>query len=276
MHLLSLPETELAYEVVGPGNGPPVLMIQGVGAAGSAWGPQTEALARRFQLASFDNRGLRHSMPCRGPVSIEAMAGDAAALLDALGWASAHVVGHSMGGVIAQQLALDHPRRVRSLALLCTFSRGKDAARVTPWVLWMSLRTRLGTRRMRRTAFLEMLLPRTLLRQGDVEAAARRFGELLGRDLADSPPVLLKQVRALARHDISARLGELKGIPTLVLSGDQDPIAKPAYGRDLARRIPGAVFEVFVETSHGLPIQRDWQTNERLRTFWEAAEGDGG
>ena len=266
MPKLTLSETELAYEVAGTGE--PVLLIQGVGAAGSAWKPQVEGLSFGCRMASFDNRGLRNSNPCRGPIRIEAMAEDAAALMDALGWESAHVVGHSMGGVIAQELALNHRRRVRSLALLCTFSRGRDAARVTPWVLWMSLRTRVGTRRLRRNAFLDMLLPRAVLAKADRGVLAREYGDLLGRDLADSPPVLMKQVRALAGHDASGRLAELAGVPTLVLSGDQDPIAKPAYGRDLARRIPGATFELFTETSHGLPIHRAWQTNERLRLFW--------
>ncbi len=272
MPKLTLPDTELDYAVAGRPSGIPVLLIQGVGAAGSAWTPQVKALAGRFCMATYDNRGLCGSVPCRGPVSIEVMAEDGLALMDALGWESAHVAGHSMGGVIAQQLALSRPARVRSLSLLCTFSRGRDAARLTPWVLWMSLRTRLGTRPMRRNAFLEMLLPGSELRNGDRAGYAARFGELLGRDLADSPPVLMKQVRALARHDASGRLGELAGIPTLVLSGDRDPIARTEYGRDLARRIPGAVFEVFTDTSHGLPIQRDWATNERLRSFWEAVE----
>jgi pimeloyl-ACP methyl ester carboxylesterase len=106
-----------------------------------------------------------------------------------------------MGGVIAQQLALDCPQRVRSLSLLCTFARGKDAARLTPWVLWMTLRTRIGTRPMRRRAFLEMICPRSALQTADVGALAARFSKLIGRDLADQPPILMKQLMAMGRHD---------------------------------------------------------------------------
>src|SRR5688572_32125436 len=78
------------------GSGPPVLFIQGVGVAGGGWRPQVSDLAKDFQTLVFDNRGLGKSVPCRGPITIEAMADDARALMDSSGWGSAHVVGHSM------------------------------------------------------------------------------------------------------------------------------------------------------------------------------------
>ena len=103
------------------------LLIQGVGVVGACWRPQVAALARHYQTLFFDNRGIGESTAGHGSVRIEAMAEDARALMDEAGWDSAHVMGHSMGGVIAQQLALDCPKRVRSLSLLCTFARGRDA-----------------------------------------------------------------------------------------------------------------------------------------------------
>src|SRR4026207_1474276 len=118
------------------GRGAPVLLIQGVGVVGGAWQPQIDYFASsKYQTPVFDNCGIGRSLPCRGPITIEAMSEDAKSLMDHLKWESAHIVGHSMGGVIAQQLALSHPTRVRSLSLLCTFARGKEAARPTPWVL---------------------------------------------------------------------------------------------------------------------------------------------
>lgn len=267
MALLKTADGGLFYELAGTGE--PVLFIQGVGVTGEGWRLQVEALSRDHQTLLFDNRGIGRSRPWSGPISIEAMAADAKALMDAAGWESAHVIGHSMGGVIAQQLALDAPNRVRSLSLLCTFPRGKDAARVTPWVLWMSLRTRIGTRRMRRAAFLEMLFTPDDLQQTDTNALAARVGGLVGRDLADSPPVLLKQVHALARHDVSHRLSELRAIPTLVISAEHDPIAKPRYGRQLAQLIPGAIHEEVPRASHGVIIddQHAEMLNRRLRMF---------
>lgn len=270
MPYLDQPDGRLRYET--GGDGPPVLLIQGVGVSGEAWRPQAEGWSGRFGMLWYDNRGLGGSVPCRGPITIEAMARDGLALMDAVGWESAHVVGHSMGGVIAQQLALDAPRRVRSLGLLCTFARGRDGARLTPWVLWMTLRTRIGTRASRRAAFVEMLISAKHRRSADGEALARRLGALVGRDLADQPAVLMRQVRALAAHDVSARLGRLGSIPTLVLSATEDRIAPPRYGRALAAAIPGAHFEEIPEAAHAVTIEQADSVNARLATFLESAE----
>jgi pimeloyl-ACP methyl ester carboxylesterase len=270
MPTLHTPEVDLHYETTGEGR--PVLFIHGVGVAGQAWRPQTDALASECHAAFFDNRGLGRSVPCRGPIRIEHMARDARAIMDFLQWDSARVVGHSMGGVIAQQLALDCPSRVRSLALLCTFPSGRDAARPTPWVLWMALRTRLGTRRMRRDAFLEMILPKALLAGGDRDDLARRMANHIGRDLAHQPPILLQQLRALARHDCRERLAELGSIPTLVVSGDEDRIAPPRFGRELARRIPNATFEVIPRAAHAVTIHDPETVNRRLAAFWREVE----
>jgi pimeloyl-ACP methyl ester carboxylesterase len=271
MAILKRPGVDLHYGISGQGS--PVLLIQGVGVVGEGWRPQVDALKHRFQTLIFDNRGIGKSIPCTGPVSIEAMAEDARALMDAAGWESAHVIGHSMGGVIAQQLALDWPRLVRSLSLLCTFDRGKDAARLTPWVLWMTLRTRIGTRRMRRRAFLEMICPPAALQTDDTDALAARFGALIGRDLADQPPILMKQLMAMGRHDSYSRLGELRDIPTLVISAEHDRIALPRYSQMLANAIPGARFEFLRDASHGVIIHAPDRINSLLIHFLDAIEG---
>jgi pimeloyl-ACP methyl ester carboxylesterase len=265
MPTLKRADVELYYESLGMG--PPVLFIQGVGVVGECWRPQVNALKESLQCLLFDNRGIGKSTACTGPITIAAMAEDAGALLDALGLESAHVVGHSMGGVIAQQLALDHPMRVRSLSLLCTFPRGKDATRLTPYVLWMTLRTRLGSRRMRRRAFLEMLMPKADLESADLDALAAQVASLIGRDLADQPFILTKQLIAMSRHDSLSRLGELAKIPTLVLSAGHDRIATPQYGRRLADAIPGARYEEFPAASHGVTFQKPKQINQLLQRF---------
>ncbi len=270
MSILKQPGVDLYYEL--SGQGPPVLLIQGVGVVGEGWRPQVELLQHDFQTLIIDNRGIGKSAPCKSGVNIEEMAADVRALMDRVGWESTHVIGYSMGGVIAQELALGCPKRVRSLALVCTFGRGKDAARFTPWVLWMTLRTRLGTRGMRRRAFLEMLWPADELEGADQDRLAERMASLIGRDLADQPPILMKQMMALARHDCSRRLGELASIPTLVISAERDRIALPRYGRMLAAAIPGARFEEMPATSHGVIIQKADELTRRLRQFIGSVE----
>lgn len=254
------------------GAGPPVLFIQGVGVPGGGWRPQLEGLADRFHCAAFDHRGLGQSDPVKGRLSIADLVGDTLALMDELGWADAHLVGHSMGGVIAHQLALEARDRVRSLSLLCTFARGKDAARLSPWIAWVGLRTRVGSRTMRRRAFLEMILPASARRGADLEALAAHYGTFFGRDLADQPPVVMKQLQALARHDQSARLPELSGLPTLVASGSEDRLALPAYGRALAGVIRGARYYQFADAAHGVTVARPEQVNALLAEHLAAVE----
>lgn len=249
------------------GQGPPVLLIQGVGAIGETWRPQLTGLQQQFQMVAFDNPGIGTSPPLES-LSIQGMADAARQLMDDLGWDRAHVVGHSMGGVIAQQLALDAPERVMSLGLLCTFVRGRDGAVPSLPMMWLGLRTRVGTPAMRRRAFVEMVVARSQLASIDRDAFAAKLEPLFGRDLADSPAVLMDQVRALGDSDLSDRLGELSDIETLVLSGAEDLVAPPEQGRALAEAIPGATYVELDEAGHALPIRRAAAVNAVLREHW--------
>ena len=129
------------------------LLIQGVGAVGKAWTPQIDGLSQDFSLISYDNRGIGNSTIRSDQLTIEAMAQDAIAIMDSLGIERFHLAGHSMGGIIAQQVALTAPTRIKSLSLLCTFHRGAQAARLSWDVFVTGMRTRICTRAMRRNAF---------------------------------------------------------------------------------------------------------------------------
>lgn len=252
------------------GRGAPVLMIQGVGIAGCAWAPQAEGLADRFSCAHYDNRGLGDSEAPTDALSIELMAQDALAVMDSLGWSSAHVVGHSMGGLIAQALALLAPERVQSLALLCTFARGSQAARLDFETFWFGMRMNVGTRAMRRRAAVHFVLP-------DAYIATRDYGELcaelamvFGRDLGDQPKVAVAQLRAMGRYDPSARISEVATIPALVLTADRDRVAKPEFTRELAASL--GVEPIIVQgAGHACTVQLAGQINERLAAHWSSA-----
>lgn len=259
----------VAYDACG--SGPPVLFIQGVGVQGAGWRPQTEVLGERFSCLWFDNRGVGRSGPADRGLSVGQMAADAEAVLDAAGWESAHVVGHSLGGLIAIQLAVGARERVRSLSLLCTFARGRDAAPMTARMLWLGMGTRIGTRAMRRRAFLRLVTAPGALAGADVEGEARRIADLFGHDLADQPAIVGKQLRAMRRADLSRRLGELEGVPTLVVSAGHDPIAPVRAGRSLAEGI-GGQFVVVEDASHGLPITHADRLNGFLEKHLDAAE----
>lgn len=252
----------LAYEIRGAG--PAVLFIQGVGVHGSAWTPQLNALASSHECLAFDNRGLGRSQPLGCPLTIEQMAEDTLALMDARGWPSAHIVGHSMGGLIALRVALEARSRVRSLALLCSFPRGRDPLRITGTMLWTVLRTRIGTKAQRRRAFLSMVMPASALVGVDAAALARELEPLFGHDLADQPAIVTRQMAAMARHDVTSRLGELAGVPTLVVSAEHDWLAPPKIGRAMASAIPRARFVEIADGSHGSCIQHAPRINALL------------
>jgi pimeloyl-ACP methyl ester carboxylesterase len=245
-------------------------LVQGVGIVGEGWRPQVEALKDAYTLVSFDNRGIGASeLAAGGAISVEAMAEDALAVMDAEAFDRFHLVGHSLGGVIAQEIALRAPHRVKSLALVCTFARGRQGARLTFDILLAGLRTRIGTARMRRRAFLELVMPPAhLAALRDVDAYAEELRPLFGRDLADQPAVAMKQLRAMARHDALARLAGIT-IPTLVVSASGDRIALPRYGAELARTIPGARFVELQEAGHGVTIHRPLVVNDLLRQHFD-------
>lgn len=261
MATVSFEGCELSYTV--HGSGPAVLLIQGVGVQGAAWTPQTDDLARDFTCITFDNRGMGASQPAATAISVEQMARDAVAVLDAAGIDRAHVIGHSLGGVVALQLAISSRPRVRSLALLCTFAGGKSAAPPTLRLMWVGARTRIGTKAMRRRAFLELVMPRGRIEHP--EPLADRIATLFGHDLAEQPPIASHQLRAMRRSDTSPQLHRLSGLPVLVLSGRHDPIAPPSAGRALAAAIDGARYLEVADASHGLPISHAALTIAALR-----------
>jgi pimeloyl-ACP methyl ester carboxylesterase len=267
-------EVELAYEV--SGSGPALLCIQGVGVVGEGWRPQVDALADRFQVITFDNRGIGRSSAGRAPLTIEAMAADAVAIMDAEGIDRFHVMGHSMGGLIAQHVAFVVRERVKSLSLLCTFANGRDATALSRRMLILGLRSRLGTRVMRRNGMLRIIMPDAYLRTVDRTRLAADLQRLFGRDLADQPPIVMAQLGAMARYSAVSRMSQLAGIPTLVLSGAHDPIAPPRLGRAIAEAIAGARFLEFADASHALPIQCADAVNARLLEHLTAADRTAG
>jgi pimeloyl-ACP methyl ester carboxylesterase len=260
-------DASLYYELQENG-GERILLIQGVGLIGNGWKPQVEGLEKRHSLLTFDNRGIGLSyLRRRAPFSIEQMADDADALTQALGWARYHVAGHSMGGVIAQRLALTNPSRIKSLALVCTVSRGADAVRMTPRILWTFLRTAIGPEAKRRKAFLGLIFPREFLLKQNAAALANEVAPLFGHDLASQPSIARRQVLALRSHDCTRELNQLERIPALVISAEHDPIAPPHFGRELASRIPGARFVEIPDASHGASIQHASKINELMEEF---------
>lgn len=255
---------QLAYRL--QGNGPPVVFIQGTGVHGDGWRPQVDELQSSYTCLTFDNRGMAHSQPHQGPLTVPQMADDVRALMDHVGWETAHIVGHSLGGLIAQCFAIESPKRVRSLALLCTISRGKDAASPSWGMIWTGLRTMIGTKPMRRKAFCEIVLPPSLW--PDWKEWSPRLEPLFGHDLATQPPIAMKQLGAMQKYDATKHLKSISHIPTLLVGCQYDRIATPAIMDRLATHFPDGRYVRFQDAAHGVPIQCSSQINALLREHW--------
>ncbi|MEP6780002.1 MAG: alpha/beta hydrolase, partial [Gemmatimonadaceae bacterium] len=241
----------LAYDIEGEGER--VLFIQGTGIHGAGWRPQTDVLRARYECLWFDNRGMSRSQPRGAKITIAQLAEDARALLDDAGWDSAHVVGHSLGGAISIELALQTPQRVKSLALLCTFTRGSDATKLSLSTILTGIRTRIGTRVQRRRAFLEMIMTPSEMAMFDVDRLAIEYEALFGHDLADSPSIVMPQLSALRAYDATPRLRELADIPTMIVTAAMDRLSTLAVGRKMARDMPNARYHELRDTAHGVP-----------------------
>ena len=139
-------------------------------------------------------------------------------------------------------------------------------------MILLGLGSRVGTRRMRRRAFLRLVMPVPALENRNLDELAVELEAVFGHDLADQPPVVAQQLRAMRRFDARLGLPALAGIPAVVVAGAHDPIAPPAAGRRLAAAIPSARYEEFADASHGLPIQHRARVNQMLLEHLRNAE----
>lgn len=220
------------------GSGEPLLLIQGLGYARWGWEPVVEPLARRFRVLVFDNRGIGESDAPPGPYSAAAMAGDALQVLDEAGADSAHVVGASLGGMIAQELALAAPERVRRLVLACTAAGGSSEAPMPAETV--ELLARAPSLPPERS--LRLLVENALAGTGtDGAARAALVERITALRLArpQAPEAWQAQAAAAVAFDASARLGGIAA-PTLVVTGDADRVVDPRNSELLAAAIPGA------------------------------------
>jgi pimeloyl-ACP methyl ester carboxylesterase len=250
---------ELYYER--SGSGEPMLLIQGMSGTHLAWGrPFLEGLEPSFECIVFDNRGMGRSGPAEPPFGIAEMAEDTAALLDSLAIEKAHVVGISMGGAIAQELALSRPERIRTLTLGATFCGGPEASLMAPEDLQMlGAAYASGEREQVFRAMWEINLSPTY-RADDSRFDAFRE---MGSSLPAPRPVVMQQMRACAEHDTSGRLGEID-LPTLVIHGTADRLIRVDNGKLIARLIPAPI-ELLEDVGHMFWWEQPERSAELIR-----------
>jgi pimeloyl-ACP methyl ester carboxylesterase len=240
--------------------GSPVVLLHGLGSCGDDWLMQVPALTTRYRVITVDLPGHGESGATPKGVTIESMARPVVALLDALDEARAHIVGLSLGGMVALQLAVDHPSRVRSLVLVNTFARLHQP----PGGLVRGL-VRVGLLVAAPMSWTGRWVAGGLFPgpdQGPIrEVAAKRIA-------ANSRRSYLRAVSAILRFDASRWLGEIRA-PTLVVAGAQDQTAPLPSKIELATGIEGARIEIVEGSGHATPIDAPETFNSLLLRFLE-------
>ena len=228
------------------GTGDPLVLVMGFGGDHLAWGLQMPAFAERYRVIAFDNRGVGQSDAPDLPYSTAMMADDTVGLLDGLGIDRAHVCGVSMGGMIAQEIALRHPARVATLQLHATLARPDNYMRALT-AAWRSVRPTLAREDWMRTLALWLFAPCSY------EERPEFVEFVLQNAMANPHPQsligYLRQGDAILGHDALDRLDRLR-CPTLVSVADQDMLVPPRFSHAIAQRVAGAELKTIADAGH--------------------------
>jgi len=270
---IKLGKIEFGYDRSGEGD--PVLLVMGLGTPRIGWFHQFQFLSQRYDVTAFDNRGVGETSATE-PWTMQDMAADAIALADAMGYERFHLAGISMGGMISQEIALDHPDRIRSLTLISTSPGGPEAEAMTPEFA-AALAIPDPVERMRKTmeltfgakfrrenpAMLELIM--NALSSGD--AGVTMIGD-------ESNAGFMGQVMAvigwMSTGGASARLKDIT-TPTLVMHGGDDLLLPIKNGEILARDIPGARARFWPDAGHALNAEYPDEVNAELVAHFESA-----
>ncbi|MCS7177741.1 MAG: alpha/beta fold hydrolase [Anaerolineae bacterium] len=241
------------------GAGPAVVLIHGLGSCGEDWSLlQAPALSQRYRVLMPDLRGHGRSDKPPGPYTIPQMAEDIAGFLPAVGADAAHVVGFSLGGVVAQALAAHHPERVRSLILVNTFA----CLRPKGWEEWQRTLTRLGALLVSLTLQARLEARELFPRPDQTSLRCIAYHRLCAND----PAAYRAAMMAAARYDGRQDLRRIRA-PTLVVAGLEDTVVPLRAKEELAAGIPGARLITIPRSGHATPTDQPVAFNRILLDF---------
>ena len=252
-------DVEIAYER--HGEGPPVMLVSGLGGVGSYWNPQIEALSRSFTVITHDHRGTGQSTRFEGAYSVDMLAADTLGVMDALGIERANFVGHSTGGAIAQTLAIEHPARVRSMVQYASWTKADGHVRLCFFVRRRLLRDSGALAYIRATPLF--LMPNWWIRDNEEaleQAAIDALDGFPSVEIADA------RIDAVLAFDRTGQLGRIRA-PTLVLCAHDDILTPPYYSEELARRIPNAELLMLEKGGHACSQTVPARFNEAIIPF---------
>jgi pimeloyl-ACP methyl ester carboxylesterase len=259
---------KMAYSEVGPAHPKgTVLLLTGLAAKRYGWYKQFEVFGRYYRTIALDHRDISDSDVVTEDYTVSDMAGDAAAVLKELGVQRAHVLGISMGGFVALQLALCHPELVEKLVLISTSAGGSTHVPPNQQMIEMLGRSRQGVE----VGELARDNYRLIMAPGYAESHPEELGMVaeIARYRPLSAQAYLRQLQAALTHDASQELGRIQ-VPTLVIHGDADPLVVPANGQYLAQHIKGAKHIVYHNVGHVPIIEYPEEFNRDVLAFLES------
>lgn len=256
---------DLYYEIHGEGE--PLLLIMGLSLDSKSWFRTVPALSEQYKVIIFDNRGVGLSSKPNTPYSIELMAEDARAVLDAAGVKTAHVYGISMGGMIAQRLAIKYPKRIRSLILGCTTPGGVDHVQPNADVsmLMLSRASSIATPEEMAWATAPILYSQSFI-ENHRDVIAEDIQKRI--EIPVQPYAYMLQLQACMAHDTSGEINQITA-PTLVIHGNEDKLVPYQNGVTLAENIKGAEFLTIQGAGHIYVTEANDLVNKRVLEFLE-------
>ena len=247
------------------GNKEPLLLISGVSGGTWSWEESIKVWSPHFRIIVFDNIGAGRSSKPNRPYTIEEMADHAAAVLDAAGVTRAGVVGLSMGGMIAQELALRHPDRVYHLVLGCTHCGGSQRIPPHPNVIQRFADNKGLSPEEIIDKNLTLLVTPQFLKSGS--GALKRYKERQLRAPFQPDYALKRQLDAIAGFDTCERINNIQ-VPTLIFTAEHDILVPPENGRLLSRHIPNAAEKSFANAGHLIYLECAQDFNETVINFF--------
>jgi len=263
-------DLEIVWDVAGPDHAAPVLLINGLGAVRGSWFLQVEALSATYRVYTYDNRDVGETGAGTHPTSygIGQFARDAAGLIDALDLGPVHVIGASMGGAIAQELALQRPDVVRSLQIVCSW------ARTDAWLdelirQWQAMFAEMGPLAWARNSWLWVFTHRWYQNPG-------RLAELLATAAAYPYPQTVdmfnRQCEAVIAFDVLDRLATISQ-PAHVIAGTEDLLTPPRFSQEIAAAIPRSTLTLLPDVGHGMFWETSTAFHAALTEFIQGSQG---
>ena len=257
------PADGVQIAVYARGRGKPIVMINGLGACAQDWGPLADSLAQHARVITFDNRGAGRSVAPADPFSLERMAQDTAAVFEACGLDSANLIGHSMGGMIAQLIAVTRPDLVERLVLIGTHAGAKSAVPSTPEArAAMFSQEKLPRAELVRRQFMVYVAPHFFEHDRDT------FERMVAARLANLIPLEMwqLQLQAIVQSERAESVRAIRA-PTLIIHGREDPLVPFANGERLRDLIPGACLVALAECGHMVNWEKSVEAATAISEF---------